>query len=52
MTTSGIEHVTFRFVAQHLDHCATAGKNENFKINIFDFPLSIYFELINHVNGN
>ena len=24
MTPSGIESVTFRFVAQHLNHCATA----------------------------
>jgi len=24
MTSSGIEPVTFRFVAQHLNHCATA----------------------------
>ena len=24
MTQSGIETVTFRFVAQHLNHCATA----------------------------
>ena len=24
MTTSGIELATFRFVAQHLNHCATA----------------------------
>ena len=24
MTPSGIEPVTFRFVAQHLNHCATA----------------------------
>ena len=24
MTPSGVEQVTFRFVAQHLNHCATA----------------------------
>jgi hypothetical protein len=27
MTPSGIEPATFRFVAQYLNHCATAGPN-------------------------
>jgi len=26
MTSAGIEPATFRFVAQHLNHCATAGR--------------------------
>ena len=29
MTPAGIELVTFRFVAQHLNHCATAVPNTN-----------------------
>jgi len=28
MTPAGIEPATFRFVAQHLNHCATAVPNE------------------------
>ena len=28
MTPSGIEQTTFRFVAQHLNHCATAVPNQ------------------------
>ena len=28
MTLAGIEPATFRFVAQHLNHCATAGKSD------------------------
>ena len=29
MTQAGIEPATFRFVAQHLNHCATAVPNRN-----------------------
>jgi len=29
MTPAGIEPVVFRFVAQHLNHCATAVPNSN-----------------------
>jgi len=29
LTLAGIEPVTFRFVAQHLNHCATAVPNNN-----------------------
>ena len=29
MTPSGIEPATFRFVAQHLNHCATAVPNND-----------------------
>ena len=30
MTPPGIEPATFRFVAQHLNHCATAVMSENY----------------------
>ena len=33
MTPSGIEPATFRFVAQHLNHCATANLNFNSEEN-------------------
>jgi len=29
LTLAGIEPATFRFVAQHLNHCATAVSNRN-----------------------
>ena len=36
MTLAGIEPATFRFVAQHLNHCATAVPLfERYKIKIF-----------------
>jgi len=31
LTPAGIEPATFRFVAQHLNHCATAVHNNNNK---------------------
>ena len=38
MTPSGIEQATFRFVAQHLNHCATAvsWKSANFDVHSTD----------------
>ena len=36
MTPSGIEPATFRFVAQHLNHCATAVPNEK----------AVYFRIV------
>jgi len=35
MTPAGIEPATFRFVTQHLNHCATAVPNPSQKANIF-----------------
>jgi hypothetical protein len=32
MTPAGIELATFRFVVQHLDHCATLPRSPHFKI--------------------
>ena len=34
LTSAGIELATFRFVAQHLKHCATAVPYVNIEINI------------------
>jgi len=34
VTLAGIEPATFRFVAQHLNHCATA---------VPDFPTSLFY---------
>jgi hypothetical protein len=33
LTLAGIEPATFRFVAQHLKHCATAVRRETLKVN-------------------
>ena len=47
LTPAGIEPVTFRFVAQHLNHCATAVPNDSFSIEhkirilISDFYVNI-----------
>ena len=35
MTPAGIESATFGFVAQHLNHCATAVPNIDIDIHIF-----------------
>ena len=35
MTPSGIEPATFRFVAQHLNHCATAVTNGKIRFIIY-----------------
>jgi len=35
MTPAGIELATFRFVAQHLNHCATAVPNRNEYLEYF-----------------
>ena len=46
MTPAGIEPATFRFVAQHLNHCATA-------VPLFPLYLTKFFFLINgHVYLN
>jgi len=37
MTPSGIETATFQFVAQHLNHCASAAPLEGNRINILGF---------------
>ena len=44
MTSSGIEAATFRFVAQHLNHCATAVPNKSFYITQLCVKLVIYPE--------
>ena len=41
MTQSGIKPATFRFVAQHLNHCATAVPI--LKINVFDCITVVHF---------
>ena len=45
MTLSGIEPETFRFVAQHLNHCATAVPNiEIYKIIKFKVIVVLHFK--------
>ena len=45
MTPAGIEPATFRFVAQHLKHCATAVLNEMYNLTLQrDKALSNYLE--------
>jgi len=39
MTPAGIEPATFRFVAQHLNHCATAVHRNSSKLAVADRPL-------------
>jgi len=45
MTLAGIEPATFRFVAQHLNHCATAVEIINYYDCTFWFSL-----IVHHVN--
>jgi len=46
MTPAGIEPATFRFVAQHLNHCATAIPMQNVYILAFYTTGILYFETI------
>jgi len=50
MTPSGIETATFRFVAQHLNHCATAVPNQC----IYRYINLLYYKHrnIQHVSAN
>jgi len=56
MKPSGIKPATFRFVAQHLNHCATAVPNRNqyqeyflqFYIRLHMFLKTVYFFLRTH----
>jgi len=41
MTPAGIEPATFRFVAQHLNHCATAVPRTSVS-NLFYFGMTLY----------
>ena len=45
MTPSEIEPVTFRFVAQHLNHCATAVPTELWYFNILLNAVN-YFSMV------
>jgi len=42
MTPSGIEPATFRFVAQNLNHCATAVPKRTVLVGIFDYYSSAH----------
>jgi len=44
MTTAGIEPATFRFVAQHLNHCATAGPPPLPSIHIKSVTVQLYLQ--------
>ena len=45
LTPAAIEPATFRFLAQHLNHCATAGPQEMFVLRIY-FYISCYYCVI------
>ena len=42
LTLAGIEPATFRFVAQHLNHCATAVPNSELVIFIHNSGYAVY----------
>ena len=44
MTPSGIEPATFRFVAQHLNHCATVVPNKHIYIYIYRCVNLLYYK--------
>ena len=50
MTPAGIEPATFRLVAQHLNHCATAVPFLNYKYDKlneeYKIPLFIYYYIV------
>jgi len=41
LTPPGIEPATYRFVAQHLNHCATAGPTLKYKYNAFTLAIQL-----------
>ena len=43
MTPAGIEPATFRFVAQHLNHCATAVPQQILVLNILNTLYTLRF---------
>ena len=51
MTPSGIEPVAFRFLAQHLNHCATAapGFYSSCFVNYIKLQLCIYYSMYMYV---
>jgi len=46
LTAAGIEPATFRFVAQHLNHCATAVPNYKKRIHILQAMRLHFVDLI------
>jgi len=46
MTPAGIESATFRFVAQHLNHCNNNNNNNNIFIAIWLSPVGICYLII------
>ena len=47
MTPSGVEPATFRFVAQHLNHCATAVPPPQKKIQIYYNTCYLNYRILN-----